>query len=126
MLYICAKNSDKTIRSTSIEDRLVVGGKDRKEAPVIGVLVHQAAALTADRAEIFTASPAFVNRRGAYRFYLPPRAQYYGCQGSLQGWLDSTLAKMCTPAHGSGFIVARIYNIRASARAGNQSGTMAG
>lgn len=133
MLYICAKNSDKTIRSTSVEDRFVgTLGKTvalrqgyRKEASVNGGIGTSGTRAYGRSSGNLYCLPAFVNRRDAYRFYLPPRAQYDGCRGSLQGWLDNTPAKMCTPAYGAEFIVARIYNIRASARAGNQGGTMA-
>lgn len=62
-------------------------------------------------------SPAFVNRRGAYRFYLPPRA-HSTAEGILQGWPDRAHRRNArTDAATAGFIVTRIYNTSVHARA---------
>lgn len=83
-----AEDSDRAIKATSERQSLVggwlsscCGWKDVRRKHRLSA--YQAPALTADRAETFTAFTAFVNRRGAYRSYLPPRAQY-GDRGGSQ------------------------------------------
>lgn len=110
--------SDKTIKPRraiefrrdveSCRGKLSSRGRNEEGSTGYRVSVHRAPALTADGAETVTARPpAFVNRRGAYRFYLPRRVQRDRV-GILQGWPDIAPAECGTRDLSSrGYIIPR-------------------